>query len=231
MSAQTNGHIFSLIADPCLRDLVTEGIAGYLVAPIVSCTLTAEVLENVHERHEHLDGQAVIVADQNLLPLLDALTAEALLTPVMAVGEGAADPGAQARLSRADLFPTPFRMGRFLDRLARNLRKETAVTDRPVFMGPYTLYPLESGIVREEDGTRIALTEKERDILLKLHQQKGRPVSRDELLDDVWGYVPDLETHTLETHIYRLRQKLEPDPAGPVFLITDEDGNGYRLEI
>jgi DNA-binding response OmpR family regulator len=78
----------------------------------------------------------------------------------------------------------------------------------------------------------IRLTEKERDILLcllaaKAQGEGGGAVERRALLDRVWGYAETVETHTLETHIYRLRQKIEMDPASPQYLLTD--GTGYRL--
>lgn len=76
-------------------------------------------------------------------------------------------------------------------------------------------------------GETIRLTEKERDILMILIEADGQPVSRADLLDRVWAYVDGVETHTLETHIYRLRQKIESDPTRPTLVLTDEDG--YRI--
>ena len=73
----------------------------------------------------------------------------------------------------------------------------------------------------------LRLTEKETAILAHMKAAGGKPVSRQELLEHVWSYVPDVETHTLETHIYRLRQKIEEDPSVPKILITQ--GDGYVL--
>lgn len=87
---------------------------------------------------------------------------------------------------------------------------------------------LETGpCLLHKDGAVIHLTEKERDILLRLHQAGAAGVDRATLLEDVWGYQAGIETHTLETHIYRLRQKIEDDPAKPALLLTDQ--NGYVL--
>ena len=79
-----------------------------------------------------------------------------------------------------------------------------------------------------EDDKKIRLTEKETNILKYLYRAGGKPVARDELLAEVWGYNAAVTTHTLETHIYRLRQKVEPDPAHARLLLTD--AGGYRLQ-
>ena len=74
---------------------------------------------------------------------------------------------------------------------------------------------------------KLKLTDKERDILLTLIGAGGQPVTRQALLDEVWAYAPGVETHTLETHIYRLRQKIEADPADPRIVLTDDAG--YKI--
>ena len=79
------------------------------------------------------------------------------------------------------------------------------------------------------DNLRIRLTEKEAAILAFLHRMGERAVPRQELLTKVWGYNPAVTTHTLETHIYRLRRKIEADPAKACLLITE--AGGYRLAV
>jgi DNA-binding response OmpR family regulator len=74
---------------------------------------------------------------------------------------------------------------------------------------------------------KIRLTDKETNILKYLYRAGGKVISREELLTEVWGYNAGVTTHTLETHVYRLRQKIEPDPTGPKILITE--AGGYRL--
>jgi DNA-binding response OmpR family regulator len=76
-------------------------------------------------------------------------------------------------------------------------------------------------------GESQRLTGKEAAILAYLCDREG-PVGRDDLLENVWGYGSGISTHTLETHIYRLRQKIEADPAQPQFLLTLE--GGYLLK-
>ena len=75
---------------------------------------------------------------------------------------------------------------------------------------------------------KVRLTEKETNILKYLYRAGGKAVAREELLAEVWGYNAAVTTHTLETHVYRLRQKIEPDPANARILITE--AGGYRLQ-
>lgn len=96
-------------------------------------------------------------------------------------------------------------------------------------LGPYVFFPAEGYLDR--DGQQTRLTEKERDILLVLLDAGGAVVLRRELLDSVWGYASGVETHTLETHIYRLRQKIESDPARPQILCTAEDGYVLAAQV
>ena len=98
--------------------------------------------------------------------------------------------------------------------------------DTPVRIGPYTFHP--SAKLLQAGARKVRLTEKETNILKFLHAKAGT-VPRDILLHEVWGYGPAVATHTLETHIYRLRKKIEEDPAHAQILLT-EDG-GYRLSV
>lgn len=98
-----------------------------------------------------------------------------------------------------------------------------------VVLGRYVLDVIQNSISTPHDDNPVKLTEKERDILLLLQGRLPEEVPKDVLLDQVWGYGAQIETHTLETHIYRLRQKIEKDSSKPEFLITNE--KGYTLVI
>ncbi len=124
-------------------------------------------------------------------------------------------------------FDRPVRLGEVMDRIAF-LRENTSGDER-IFFGNGGVLDVYSGHFQRQDGDGAPLTEKEVSILVYLHQHKGKCVTRDELLQAVWQYVEGVETHTLETHIYRLRQKIESDPSRPLILVTD--GSGYRLGV
>ena len=118
----------------------------------------------------------------------------------------------------------PFRFSALLARLHALNNHHAPPEDSAVRIGPYTFHP--SAKLLQVDGRKVRLTEKETNILKFLHASAGT-VPRDILLHEVWGYSPAVATHTLETHIYRLRKKIEQDPAKAQILLTE--GGGYRL--
>lgn len=118
----------------------------------------------------------------------------------------------------------PFRFSALLARLHGLNTHQAAGDDKTVKIGPYTFHP--SAKLLQADGRKVRLTEKETNILKFLHASTGT-VPREILLHEVWGYGPAVATHTLETHIYRLRKKIEQDPAKAQILLTE--GGGYRL--
>lgn len=127
-----------------------------------------------------------------------------------------------------DYISKPFRLSELLARLRAQLRTFESSEDAVFAIGPYTFRPAAKLLQDPEHGRRIRLTEKEAAILKFLYRAGTRSVARQVLLNEVWGYNASVTTHTLETHIYRLRQKIEPDPANARLLITE--GGGYRLD-
>jgi len=125
-----------------------------------------------------------------------------------------------------DYLTKPFKFPVLLARIRAQLRQH-AQTEAAVFaIGPYRFKPA-SKLLLDERGHKIRLTEKETSILKHLYRAGDRVVSREALLREVWGYNANITTHTLETHIYRLRQKIEKDAAEAELLVTAS--GGYRL--
>lgn len=125
-----------------------------------------------------------------------------------------------------DYVTKPFRFAVLLARLRAQMRSHEASEDAVFAIGPYSFRPGAKLLVTER-GSKIRLTEKETAILRYLYRAGKTPVPRETLLQEVWGYNSGVTTHTLETHIYRLRQKIEPDPSNPTLLATQ--GGGYKL--
>ena len=127
-----------------------------------------------------------------------------------------------------DYVVKPFRFAVLLARIRAQRRQHESSEDATFTVGPYTFKPGQK-LLTLENGQKIRLTEKEAAILKYLYRAGGKPVPRQILLNEVWGYNSNVTTHTLETHIYRLRQKIEPNPAETRILVTET--GGYRLEL
>jgi DNA-binding response OmpR family regulator len=125
-----------------------------------------------------------------------------------------------------DYVTKPFKFPVLLARIRAQLRQHEQSEDAVFNLGPYTFKPSMKLLVTEDDR-KIRLTEKETNILKFLYRSTEGVVARDTLLHEVWGYNAGVTTHTLETHIYRLRQKIEPDPSNARLLVTES--GGYRL--
>ena len=125
-----------------------------------------------------------------------------------------------------DYVAKPFRFAVLLARIRVQLRQHEDSDDAEFAIGPYSFRPASKSLV-DAKGAKLRLTEKEAAILRFLHRAERHVVSRDVLLKEVWGYNSNVTTHTLETHIYRLRQKIEIDPADARLLVTD--AGGYKL--
>ena len=125
-----------------------------------------------------------------------------------------------------DYVVKPFRFAVLLARIRAHLRQHEQSEDATFSIGHYTFRPA-AKMLLDSGGGKIRLTEKETAILKYLYRAGDRIVTRDVLLSEVWGYNSGVTTHTLETHIYRLRQKIERDPSHAELLITES--GGYKL--
>ncbi len=125
-----------------------------------------------------------------------------------------------------DYVTKPFRFAVLLARLRAHLRSHEQSEDAIFKIGPYTFKPSAKMLLGDDDK-KVRLTEKETSILKFLYRAGDKVVGRDTLLHEVWGYNSGVTTHTLETHIYRLRQKVERDPSNAELLVTEP--GGYKL--
>ena len=126
-----------------------------------------------------------------------------------------------------DYVTKPFRLGVLLARMRAQLRQHEQSEDAVFTIGPYTFRPSAKLLTHGESKKKVRLTEKETSILKYLYRSGDAVVGRDKLLGEVWGYNAGVTTHTLETHVYRLRQKIEEDPSAAEILVTEP--GGYRL--
>jgi DNA-binding response OmpR family regulator len=148
---------------------------------------------------------------------------------MLTAADGEADTILGLESGANDYVTKPFKLGVLLARIRAQLRQFEQSEDAVFAIGPYSFRPANKMLLdTEKAGKKVRLTEKETAILKYLLRAGTRPVPRETLLAEVWGYNAGVSTHTLETHIYRLRQKIERDPGAARLLITDP--GGYRLQ-
>lgn len=213
--------------DPALRQSLAEQLAGEfetLQADSGAAALTAV----------QGDRFAVILLDVGL-PDMDGrdvcrkLREGGITVPIIMLTAAAAEVDTVTGLDAGanDYITKPFRLGILLARLRAQLRSHEASTDAVFAIGPFSFHPSAKMLVENGSHKKIRLTEKEVSILRYLYRAGEKPVSREALLGEVWGYNAGVNTHTLETHVYRLRQKIERDPSRAEILVTSP--GGYRL--
>jgi DNA-binding response OmpR family regulator len=151
-----------------------------------------------------------------------------LLAPIimLTAADGEDDTIKGLEAGAGDYVTKPFKFAVLLARVRAQLRAHEQAEDATFTIGPYDFQPANKLLI-DAKGKRLRLTDKEASILRFLYRAGDKAVSREVLLAEVWGYNAGVTTHTLETHVYRLRQKIEPDPAKAKLLVTE--AGGYRL--
>ena len=218
--------------DPDLADLVglhlTE--AGYAVEAVRDGALALQ--RALAERYD-LVVLDVMLPGLNGFEVCRELRAADRTVPVLMLTsrDAEADRVEGLETGADDYVPKPFSVRELMARVRALLRRvdyerPAADPDETLRFGPLAIFPHKARV--EVDGARVEMTPKEMDLLVHLARQPGRAFSRQELLDKVWGYRFAGYAHTVNTHINRLRAKVEPDPASPRFVQTVW-GVGYRF--
>ncbi|MEM9048680.1 MAG: response regulator transcription factor [Pseudomonadota bacterium] len=209
-----------------------EALADQLVLTddfdVFEAGTAAEALERVKKQLHDLIILDVGLPDMDGRELCRLMRKHGVKCPILMLTGHATDADTIVGLDAGanDYVAKPFRFPVLLARIRAQLRQHEQSEDAIFTIGPYSFQPAMKLLVDESDR-KIRLTEKETNILKYLYRADDRVVSRDILLHEVWGYNASVTTHTLETHIYRLRQKIEPDPSNARILVTES--GGYRL--
>lgn len=158
-----------------------------------------------------------------------ALRRKGVHTPVIMLTalEGEADTILGLDSGANDYVTKPFRVGVLLARLRSQLRQYELSEDASFPVGPYTFRPAAKTLHHNGEDRDVTLSDKESAILKYLYRAGDAMVTCDTLYSEIWDYNAALMTHTLQTHIYRLRQKIEENPSQPVILVSEP--GGYRL--
>ena len=217
--------------DPALRAILAEQLSQGQEFTVAQAGSVAEAHRHLQAGEQRFDALILDVGlpDGDGRDLCTSLRRQGVKVPIIMLtgSDGEADVVRGLDSGANDYIAKPFRMGELLARLRAQLRNFETSEDAVFAIGPYVFRPAAKALEDSTKRRRIRLTEKEAAILKYLYRAGSRAIARQILLNEVWGYNAAVTTHTLETHIYRLRQKIEADPSNARLLVTE--GGGYRL--
>ena len=216
--------------DEDLRDALSEQLLMTGGFDVYEGASGAEALEKVKQQSYDLLILDVGLPDTDGRELCRLIRKQGIKCPILMLTGHDTDSDTILGLDAGanDYITKPFKFPVLLARMRAQLRQHELSEDAIFVLGPYTFKPSLKLLVTSDDK-KIRLTEKETNILKFLYRSTEDVVPRDILLHEVWGYNVGVTTHTLETHIYRLRQKIEPDPGKARLLVTKN--GGYRLSL
>jgi len=215
--------------DGALRQSLVEQLELNEEFVCIECGTAAQALEMVDASRFDTIVLDVGLPDMDGRELCRQLRGAGVQVPIVMLTGADSEPDTILGLEAGadDYVTKPFRLSVLLARLRAHLRQSDH-SDAAVFMiGPYTFRPGVKLLTDQSGRKKVRLTEKETAILKYLYRAGDRAIARNTLLGEVWGYNAGVTTHTLETHVYRLRQKIERDPARAEILVTEP--GGYRL--
>jgi DNA-binding response OmpR family regulator len=214
--------------DSDLREALSEQLELHQEFSPVAAATAAQGVEAARSGRPDLILLDVDLPDMNGREAIRLMRAAGVTAPVimLTAAAGEADTILGLDSGAGDYVTKPFKFNVLLARIRAQLRNHEASEDAVFRIGPYEFQPAAKVLI-DDRGRKLRLTEKEANILKYLYRAGAKAVSREELLAEVWGYNAAVTTHTLETHVYRLRQKIEPDPAAAHLLLTE--AGGYRL--
>ncbi|MTI17870.1 response regulator transcription factor [Rhodobacteraceae bacterium RKSG542] len=214
--------------DNDLREALVEQLSLYDEFETVEAENAAEGLKRARDGHYDLLLMDVGLPDIDGREAVKLLRKNGFKSPIIMLTGHDTDSDTILGLEAGanDYVPKPFKFAVLLARIRAHLRQHEQSEDAVFTIGRFQFQPA-AKLMLDQDGSKVRLTEKETSILKFLYRAGEKPVTRDVLLHEVWGYNSGVTTHTLETHIYRLRQKVEKDPSNAELLVTE--GGGYKL--
>ena len=217
--------------DPDLREVLADQLQLQQEFEVVQAASGAEGLEAVKKVHVDLVLHDVGLPDADGRQICQQMRAGGLKAPIIMLtgADTESDTIQGLEAGASDYVTKPFRLGVLIARIKARLRQHEQSDDAIFAIGPYRFRPASKLLIDPEKNRRVRLTEKETAILKYLFRAGDKAIARDVLLNEVWGYNSGVTTHTLETHVYRLRQKIERNPAKAEILVTEQ--GGYRLAI
>ncbi|WP_029040962.1 response regulator transcription factor [Cucumibacter marinus] len=224
----TKRRVLIVDDDADLRGALVEQLTHYREFDISQAENAREAMEAAKQAHLDLIILDVGLPDMDGREAVKIMRQDGFKSPILLLTGHDTDSDEILGLESGanDYVTKPFRFSVLLARIRALLRQHDQSEDVVFTIGQYSFQPA-AKLLENETGQKIRLTDKETSILKYLYRQGPKTISRDVLLQEVWGYNNRVTTHTLETHIYRLRQKIERDPSHARLLVTEE--GGYRL--
>jgi DNA-binding response OmpR family regulator len=214
--------------DPDLRAALAEQLALHEEFIAVEAGTARSALETAREEMPDIIIMDVGLPDMDGRAAVRQLREEGFKNPIimLTAHNSETDTVEGFDAGANDYVAKPFRFAELLARIRAHLRQRESSEEALFRIGPYTFKPGANHLIGEK-GDKLRLTEKETAILRFLYRAGQAVIPREVLLREVWGYNSNVTTHTLETHIYRLRQKIERDPTKAQLLVTA--AGGYKL--
>jgi DNA-binding response OmpR family regulator len=224
----TMNRILVVEDEPSLRVVLMDLLKGngYIAE-------SADTGRNAKHQIDHRDFDLlimdVILPDTDGFEVCKYVRQQGVGSPILMLTarDGISDKVHGLRIGADDYLTKPFNPEELLARIEALLRRRPGVIRSHFYEFGDVKVSLKRGIVLR-DGERVSLSEREFALLRYLIMRAGQVVTRDQLLVDVWGYVPNATTRTIDVHIGLLRQKLERDPKNPEFIVTVHS-QGYRF--
>ena len=214
--------------DDDLREVLVEQLSLYEEFDVLQAPAAAKGIETARSAMVDLIVMDVGLPDMDGREAVKILRKGGFKAPVIMLTGHDTDSDTILGLEAGanDYVTKPFKFAVLLARIRAQLRQHEQSEDATFAVGPYTFTPSQKMLV-DGNGKKVRLTEKEASIIKYLYRAGAQVVTRDTLLEEVWGYNSGVTTHTLETHVYRLRQKIERDPSNASILVTES--GGYKL--
>jgi len=229
MSGASGKKILLVDDDEALRQSLSEQLRLHEEFDTIEAATAADGMEKAKAEYFDLILLDVGLPDMDGREVCRLMRRSGVKSPIimLTAAESDADTILALDAGANDYVTKPFRLGVLLARMRAQLRQHEQSEDAVFTIGPYTFRPSAKLLTHGESKKKVRLTEKETSILKYLYRSGDAVVGRDKLLGEVWGYNAAVTTHTLETHVYRLRQKIEEDPSAAEILVTEP--GGYRL--